>query len=59
MKYPFYFAALGEFDLRSGRYEAAREQFRKAVALARNPTERRFLEARIAACKPATAITAS
>jgi RNA polymerase sigma factor (sigma-70 family) len=58
-KYPFYFAALGEFDLRSGRYEAAGEQFRKAVALARNPTERRFLEARIAACKPSTSITAS
>ena len=59
LKYPFYFAALGEFDLRSGRYEAAREQFRKAVALARNPIERRFLEARIAACKPSTSSTAS
>ena len=43
------FAALGEFDLRSGRYEAAREQFRKAAALARNPTERRSLEARVSA----------
>jgi RNA polymerase sigma-70 factor (ECF subfamily) len=59
IKYPFYFAALGEFDLRSGRYESAREQFRKAVALARNPTERRFLEARIVACKPSTSIMAS
>jgi RNA polymerase sigma-70 factor (ECF subfamily) len=58
LKYPFYFAALGEFYLRSGRYESAGEQFRKAVALARNPTERRFLEARIAACRSSTSITA-
>jgi predicted RNA polymerase sigma factor len=54
VEYPFYFAALGEFDLRSGRYDTAREQFRKAAALARNPTERRFLEARIAACNAAS-----
>ncbi len=52
-KYPFYFAALGEFDLRSGRYETAREQFQKAVTLARNAAERRFLEARITACQAA------
>jgi RNA polymerase sigma factor (sigma-70 family) len=52
-KYPFYFAALGEFGLRSGRYETAREQFRTALALARNSMERRFLEARIAACEHA------
>ena len=50
-EYPFYFAALGEFELRSGRHETAREQFGKALGLARNPMERRFLERRIAACE--------
>jgi RNA polymerase sigma factor (sigma-70 family) len=52
-KYPFYFAALGEFNLHSGRYDAAREQFQKALALARNSMERRFLEGRITACERA------
>lgn len=53
-KYPFYFAALGEFHLRSGSLVAAREQFQEALASARNSTERRFLEARIRACDTAT-----
>ncbi len=35
----------------SGRHEIAREHFRAAVALARNPMERRFLEQRVAACE--------
>lgn len=48
--YPFYPAALGELELRCGRQETAREHFRSAVALARNPSERRFLEQRVAAC---------
>lgn len=48
--YPFYHAALGEFELRSGRHEIAREHFLTAVALGRNPVERRFLEQRVAAC---------
>jgi RNA polymerase sigma-70 factor (ECF subfamily) len=48
--YPFYFATLGELELRQGRGEAARGHFRKAFDLARNPSERRFLERRIAAC---------
>jgi RNA polymerase sigma factor (sigma-70 family) len=48
--YPFYHAALGEFEFRSGRYEVAREHFRQALALARNPMERRFLDDRMAAC---------
>jgi len=52
--YPFYHAALGEFELRSGQPENARKYFLAASALARNPTERRFLEQRIAACKAAT-----
>src|SRR5262249_23240474 len=38
--YPFYFAALGEFEFRRGRYDLAQEQFRKALAVARNPMER-------------------
>jgi RNA polymerase sigma-70 factor (ECF subfamily) len=52
--YPFYHAALGEFELRSGRDEIAREHFRTALALARNPMERRFLEQRVGACERAT-----
>jgi RNA polymerase sigma factor (sigma-70 family) len=49
--YPFYHAALGEFELRSGKREIAREHFRAAFALGRNPMERRFLEQRMAACE--------
>jgi predicted RNA polymerase sigma factor len=48
--YPFYPAALGELELRRGRRETAREHFRAALALARNPTERRFLDQRVSAC---------
>jgi len=49
--YPFYSAALGELELRSGKHEVAREHFRAALALARNRAERRFLEQRVAACQ--------
>jgi RNA polymerase sigma factor (sigma-70 family) len=48
--YPFYPIALGEFELRSGRYAAAREHFLAALPLARNPTEQRFIERQICAC---------
>jgi len=48
--YPFYSAALGELELRSGRREAAREHFAHALALSRNPMERRFLSRRAEAC---------
>jgi RNA polymerase sigma factor (sigma-70 family) len=48
--YPFYAAALGELELRSGRPDKAREHLKTAVALARNPMERRYLEQRVAAC---------
>ena len=48
--YPFYAAALGELELRSGRSALAREHFQAALVLARNPMERRFLEQRLAAC---------
>jgi RNA polymerase sigma-70 factor (ECF subfamily) len=49
--YPFYPAALGEFELRCGKLESAREHFQAALSLARNPMERRFLERREAACR--------
>jgi RNA polymerase sigma-70 factor (ECF subfamily) len=51
--YPFYHAALGEFEFRNGRQALAREHFVKALALARNPMERRFFEQRIRACQMA------
>ena len=49
--YPFYPAALGELELRRGSLSTAREHFRAALALARNPMERRFLEQRVNACE--------
>jgi len=49
--YPFYSATLGELELRRGRHERAREHFRAALALARNPMERRFLDGRVSACE--------
>jgi RNA polymerase sigma-70 factor (ECF subfamily) len=49
--YPFYPAALGELELRRGRHEIARKHFRAALALARNPMERRFLDQRVGACE--------
>src|SRR5438876_218301 len=54
--YPFYSAALGELELKSGRNEAASQHFRAALELARNPTERRFLEERAAACAKTTGL---
>lgn len=48
--YPFYPAALGEMALRRGDRPAAAAHFRAALALARNPMERLFLEKRIEAC---------
>jgi len=50
-EYPFYSAALGELELRSGHRQEAREHFRTALALARNPMERRFLDRRVSACE--------
>jgi RNA polymerase sigma-70 factor (ECF subfamily) len=51
--YPFYSAALGELELRRSRHETAREHFQAALALARNPMERRFLDRRLGACEQA------
>jgi RNA polymerase sigma-70 factor (ECF subfamily) len=50
--YPFYPAAMGELELRRGDREAARKHFSAALALARNATERRFLQERVRACDP-------
>ena len=50
-RYPFYPAAMGELELRLGNWEGARTCFRAAVGLARNPTERRFLEKRLRLCE--------
>jgi RNA polymerase sigma-70 factor (ECF subfamily) len=47
--YPFLPAAMGELELRAGQRQNAREHFEAAVALARNPMERRFLEMRVEA----------
>ena len=49
--YPFFHSALGEFEFHSGRYEIAREHFRAALAVARNPMERQFIEQRMGACE--------
>lgn len=46
--YPFYHATLGELELRLQNNEAARAHFEKAVSVARNATERRFLSKRLA-----------
>ncbi len=51
--YPFYAAALGELELRSGRRDLARQQLGAALGLARNSAEARFLEKRLRACDDA------
>ena len=52
-RYPFYFSAAGEFELRLGHTGAARLMFESALKRARNPAERRFLEERLRQCNPA------
>ena len=51
--YPFYPAALGELESRRGNGGRAREHFLAAAALARNPSERSFLEKRARGCEDA------
>jgi len=48
--YPFYPAAMGEFELRRGNRSIARKHFEAARALGRNEAERRFLEKRLQVC---------
>lgn len=50
-RYPFYAAALAEMELGCGRPDQARAHFRDALSLARNPTERRAMEKRLAVCE--------
>ena len=50
-RYPFYEAAFGELELRCDRPEQARDHFLAALSVARNPTERRHLQRRAAACR--------
>jgi predicted RNA polymerase sigma factor len=45
--YPFYAAAIGELEFRRGRRVVAGKYFRDALALARSPMEKRFLEQRV------------
>jgi predicted RNA polymerase sigma factor len=49
--YPFYWAAMGEFELRLNRLPVAAMHFSKAQSLARNEGERKFFGGRIDACK--------
>jgi RNA polymerase sigma-70 factor (ECF subfamily) len=49
--YPFYWAALGEFELRRKRSECAQHHFRSALTLARNDAERHFFNQRLHACE--------
>ncbi len=46
--YPFYPAALGELELRTGRLAAASEHFRLALSRARSDVERDYLKQRLA-----------
>jgi RNA polymerase sigma factor (sigma-70 family) len=55
-RYPFYPATMGELELRRGNRDAAREHFQAALTLARNPTERRFLDKRVRACTSRSAV---
>jgi RNA polymerase sigma-70 factor (ECF subfamily) len=48
--YPFYPAALGDLEMRSGNLDGARRHFSAARELARNDAERRFLEKRLRDC---------
>jgi RNA polymerase sigma-70 factor (ECF subfamily) len=50
LRYPFFFTAIGELQLRLGRTAKAREAFDVALGLARNPAERQFLEGRVRHC---------
>jgi RNA polymerase sigma-70 factor (ECF subfamily) len=48
--YPFFYAAIGELELMRGHDAEARGHFEKAASIARNPTERNFLQGRWRAC---------
>ncbi|HEY6078708.1 MAG TPA: sigma-70 family RNA polymerase sigma factor [Polyangiaceae bacterium] len=48
--YPFYAAAFGELERRRGELGAASAHYERALSLARNEPERRFLRRRLAFC---------
>jgi predicted RNA polymerase sigma factor len=48
LPYPFYEATRGELELRRGHLQSARKHFEEARKRARNDSERRFLDQRIA-----------
>lgn len=50
LQYPFFFTAIGEFQLRLGRRVEARKAFEAALCLARNPAEKHFLQSRVRHC---------
>jgi predicted RNA polymerase sigma factor len=52
-RYPFYFAALGDLELRCGHPDAARRHFTEALQRARSPMEREFFEQRMRECERA------
>jgi RNA polymerase sigma factor (sigma-70 family) len=54
-RYPFYFAALGDLELRCGHYQRAQQHFSEALERARNAMEREFFEQRVRACEVGTA----
>lgn len=49
--YPFYPAALGEFHRLAGRTKEAGEYFEEARRLARSPSETKFLDRKLNACR--------
>jgi RNA polymerase sigma factor (sigma-70 family) len=51
-RYPFYHAALGEFQLDVRAHEQARRHFVQAIEFARTPQERAQLQCRLDACEP-------
>jgi predicted RNA polymerase sigma factor len=51
LEYPFYFTAIGEFELRLGHPVLAHRSFEQALKLARNPAEERFLQGRLQAAR--------
>ena len=46
-RYPFYWAARADLERRAGCHPAARENYERAIALARSPAERESFERRI------------
>jgi predicted RNA polymerase sigma factor len=51
LHYPFYAAAFGELELRRGECARAAAHFHRALVVARNSAERRFLDKRLASCR--------